>query len=434
MTDKDKNRKDGEGDRERQEQSPGGTAPPEKNAAADTAGDAPPPGQKKEPERTGQPQEKTPPTSAGGGTPKERSGQPGGDGGGTPVSGRDGASPARQARILAVVALIVAVLVAAAAGGAGWWGWQRLVALRQSETSMVDQQALKQRTDTLEQRIGQLDARLSNLNDQVGGRGDALADLRQRIESLKDRAGALDKRMSSIAQMARTSKDDWKRSEASYLATVAVHRLRYYHDVDAALGALKEADSLLSDFGGESIKARKGIARAIDRLIAVNPPHTDEILNTLSSLRESADALPVSNAPQDLNAGDSDGKPLQAQGSDWRERLVNAWRQFRDSLAKLVVVSREKPVMPLRTPEERFFLRQNIKLQLEAARYAALRGDQSAYEHSIGQLRDWLSSYFDPGEKPVAAMQKQLEKLAGAKVSVQLPEIASLLEPARQFE
>ncbi|MDZ7810455.1 MAG: hypothetical protein U5L11_10430 [Arhodomonas sp.] len=56
--------------------------------------------------------------------------------------------------------------------------------------------------------------------------------------------------MDRVTELAQVSRDDWRRSEAAYLANVAVHRARYYQDADAALGALREADRLLAALGG----------------------------------------------------------------------------------------------------------------------------------------------------------------------------------------
>ena len=74
---------------------------------------------------------------------------------------------------------------------------------------------------------------------------------------------------------------------------VAQHRLQFYRDVDAALGALKEADEMLSDFGGQAIDARKGIARAIDRLIEVDPAPVEQIAGRLEALAQQVEELPL---------------------------------------------------------------------------------------------------------------------------------------------
>lgn len=338
--------------------------------------------------------------------------------------------------VVAAVALVVALAVAGGGAWGGWWLYQRLQAVSASAEGFVTDGELDERTGPLSQRLQRLDARLANLNEQVGGRGDAIAELRSRLDGIGEDQQALAERMGRVEEMARTNKDDWQRSEAAYLATVAVHRLRYYRDVDAALQALKEADELLSDFGGREIEARKGVARAIDRLIEVEPPRVDHILGQLEQLRGRIDDLPVDTGPDPLitETGGGSDAPAQMTGEGWRDRLDNAWGQFTGSLGQLVTISSERKVAPLRTPEERFFLTQNLKLQIEAARMAVLRGEQPAFDRSIQRLDDWLGTYFDPDADAVSSLRGDLDTLADARVRVTLPDIAPLLAPVRAFE
>lgn len=359
----------------------------------------------------------TPGTPADGGDDKAADGGDGGSGG-----------------ALAVASLVIALIVAVAVAFGGYRLWQELQSLRAAQSGQVDQQDLDTALSGLSDRLGQLDGRVANLNDQFGGGLASVSELRESLRALRESQQAMQDRMNRLAEMANTRRDDWKRSEAAYLAAVAVHRLRFYRDVDAALGALKEADALLSDFGGEAIQARKGIARAIDRLIEVDPPRVAETATRLGDLATRIDALPLLARVQRLESTDGDGQPVQAEGETWNARLRNAWRQFRDSLASLVVVSRESEVLPLRTPEERFFIRQNIKLQIEAARLAALRGDADLYRQSVKRVSDWLGTYFDTTDPAVKRAIGDAADLATARVTVELPDIAPLLQTARQFE
>lgn len=357
--------------------------------------------------------------------------------------------PGRQRApvVVAVAALVIALGVAGGGGYGGWWLWQRFQEVRETAAGFVTESALEERAAAITGRTGELadrtgelgtrldevSARLRNLNEQTGARGDAIAEVRQRIESVQQDQKALASRMSEVEELARTSKEDWKRSEAAYLATVAIHRLRYYRDVDAALGALKEADDLLSDFGGQEITARKGIARAIDRLIEVDPPRIERILQRLEALRAQVDELPLASGPEPLQRT-TGGEPPSMAGGGWRARAMNAWEQFTASLGQLVTISNERKVAPLRTPEERFFLAENLKLQIEAARMAALRGEQPAYARSVERLDEWLGTYFEAGDPAVADLRDGLGEIADAPVAVELPEIAPLLEPVRAFE
>ncbi len=213
----------------------------------------------------------------------------------------------RLAITLALLALILAVLITGAGGYGGWRAWNKLTDVRAqaeaaaAEASQASSRAaegvpaseLNDRASRLASRIDQLNSRVEKLADDVAGSDDGVTELRERIAAVESARESLNQRMAEVESIARTNKDEWKRSEAAYLATVAVHRLRYYRDIDAALGALKEAHELLSDFGGQYIEARKGVARAIDRLIEVDPPRLDELRQRLAALDEAVDGLPA---------------------------------------------------------------------------------------------------------------------------------------------
>jgi len=345
--------------------------------------------------------------------------------------------------VLAVVAIVIAVLVAAAGGYGGWRLWQRLGAVsEQARTASAEArdaagaEALRQRAEQLGSRIEDLREGVDDVQKRLGKRDDGIAKLRERVDAIESGRQSLEQRMADVEAIARSNKDDWKRSEAAYLATVAVHRLRYYQDVDAALGALKEAHELLSDFGGQHIEARQGVARAIDRLIEVEPPRIGRVRERLNELERAVADLPTSATPTGLRRQNGEGqdKAARMEGETWRQRARNAWNQFTGALGELVTISRERQGAPLRTPEERFFLIHNLKLRLEAARVAALSGDQASYEASLQRLEKWLDSYFDREDQRVAAVREQLAELNKARVSVELPDIAPLVERVRSFE
>jgi uroporphyrin-3 C-methyltransferase len=358
--------------------------------------------------------------------------------------------PNKLAIGLALAALAAALLMAGAIGYGGWRVWNELSDVRaqaESAAARAEEAAssaangvraseLDRRASRLASRIGELDKRIAELADKAGGSDEGIAKLRERVAAVESARQSLNQRMSEVESIARTNKDEWKRSEAAYLATVAVHRLRYYRDIDAALGALKEAHELLSDFGGEYIEARKGVARAIDRLIEVDPPRLDELRQRLAELDTAVERLPTARRPGKGDAQGAGGgdEAARMKGDSWSARAGHAWDQFTGSLGELVKVSRKGEGAPLRTPDERFFLVHNLKLQIEAARLAAMRGDQAAFEASLQRVRDWLGTYFPANDQRVVALREQVAQVAEANVSVQLPEIAPLVERVRSFE
>ncbi len=353
-------------------------------------------------------------------------------GAGAAAASPNEAAAGRRGAGLALAVAVLALLLVFAAVAVGWW---QLDTMLRAQTGFVTADRLDSRASTLQQSVSELETQLAELEGQAGeDPTEAIAELRQSLEAAAAARGELSSRVDRVAELAQADQDDWRRSEAAYLVTVAEHRLRYYRDVDAALDALRTADTLLSEFGGDAVAARRGIAQAIDALIQVSVPQASRIADRLTDLSAAVEELSVRLERREVARVGGDGEPAQAQGSDWRARLENAWSQFRDGLGELVVVSSDSPVVPLRTPEERFFIKQNLRLQFDTARLAALQGNQDLYDRSLAQVAEWLDTWVEGDGSPVTPMRETVAELRERDVRVELPDIGPMLEPARAFE
>lgn len=389
---------------------------------------------------------RTAPTQGGSSGSGVRSTPPGpkGNGGGAP--------PARSGGTLAGIALGVALLVAAGAAGGGYWLWQQDRRLQAQQSQYVVAGSVQADLQPMQERLSALSSELQQLTQRPTGSGEpALARLDKSVNELGQRQSQVQEQLAKQHQadtelqqnaeqlkqrfdeLARAKRAAWAESEAGYLAFVAKNRIRFYGDVDSALAALKKADELLADLGGESIEARRGIARAVDRLLKVQLPDRTKINHALHQIGERLPELPLAvGTGAEPSAA---GAPASAAvvNKDWRAQANHAWEELKGSLSRLVVVARDLKVVPLVTPQERFFLHQNLTLELEAARLAALRGDQALYQRSLERVREWLGLYFDEQSAEVEATISELGELAEEPVAVQLPDIGPLLAPVERL-
>ena len=123
--------------------------------------------------------------------------------------------------------------------------------------------------------------------------------------------------------------------------------------------------------------------------------------------------------------------PAAATESAWRR----AWHGVWEELKGLVRVQRLDAADPaLIAPENRFYLRENLKLRLLHARIALLQRDEAAFRGDIKAAQGWLNRWFDVKQKPVATAAQTLAQLAAAAVNVELPTIADSLNAVRTLK
>jgi uroporphyrin-3 C-methyltransferase len=83
-------------------------------------------------------------------------------------------------------------------------------------------------------------------------------------------------------------------------------------------------------------------------------------------------------------------------------------------------------------PEREYFLRENLRLQLGAARLALLRDDAVQYRATLTTAQDWLEVYFAADSEKVRDLVTRLGELAAVDISPQLPDISASIRLLRQ--
>lgn len=381
------------------------------------------------------------PEQEGGAT--EATQQPGEPAGGAPAvppaqPPEGEAAEARPPRGFAgALALVLVIVLLVLGAGAAYWFQERLRSLEAAGADTVSRTALEAQGNALEQRIAEIGGRVTNLNERLDARLQGMAELQARVESLDEARGALADRVDQLFRRMESSRSDWRHAEAAYLAGIADYRVRLLGDVDGALEALEAADELLAGLGGEGVDARRGLAAAIDQLLAAERPELDGVSDGLTAVARQLADLPLAADVDRFAAepGSGSGAPDPAPAGDgWRDRLAQAWAELREGLSRLVTVSRDRRVEPLPTPEARFLLEQNLTLQLESARLAAFRGNAETYRGALQRVDRWVAAYFDTDAEPVQAVRERLTRLRERTVTAELPDIREALAPVRNWE
>ena len=111
--------------------------------------------------------------------------------------------------------------------------------------------------------------------------------------------------------------------------------------------------------------------------------------------------------------------------------LRGVWNEFK----QLVRIERvDQPLAPLLSPSEVFFLRENLRLRLLSARLALLARDEVSFEADLKAAREWLTRYFDTGDKTVTNALASVGQLLEADIAIELPTISESLEAVRNYK
>jgi uroporphyrin-III C-methyltransferase len=94
----------------------------------------------------------------------------------------------------------------------------------------------------------------------------------------------------------------------------------------------------------------------------------------------------------------------------------------------------DRPAAPLVTPEQSFFLRENLRLRLLSARLALLARDDRSFKADLLAARDWLKQYFDARNRQVQSALATLAQLSAIAMPGEMPDLAASLEAVRTLK
>ncbi|MBL0917402.1 MAG: uroporphyrinogen-III C-methyltransferase [Hydrogenophaga sp.] len=326
---------------------------------------------------------------------------------------------------LAVVALVLCGLL-----------WQRLGftqeelarRTRDAEAQVVEARTLAAQAEALTQelqaRLGVAEVRLSEVSLQ-----------RSQLEEL----------MLSLSR----SRDDNLVQDLEATLRVALQQAQLTGSAQPLISALQAAEQRIGRAAQPRLNpVQRAIARDIDRIRGAALADIPALAGQLDELVRQVDAWPVANAvgvvaepaparpagkaggapatvlpPPADNATDSDAPGAwQAWAARWKAWWAGAIDHSLQQARDLVRVSRiDQPDAALLAPEQAFFLRENLKLQLLNARLALLARQLPASQADVLAVETKLRRYFDTRSPAVAGALTSLGRLRRDLVAQDLP-------------
>lgn len=288
--------------------------------------------------------------------------------------------------------------------------------------------------DALESRAG---ARLGELGaaerTQRAALEQAQSDLRDastRVAQLEARVAESQEERVALEEMYRDisrSTDERLLSEVEQMLVIASQQLQLAGNVRGALVALQAADQRLAR--AEKLAAsplRRAITQDIERLRAVPQLDTVGLALKLDGLIAQVDSLPLplSESPPPQRA-----TRIRTEGDSGVARVArDLWEEMK-GLVRIRTLDTPDPL--LLSPSQAYFLRENLKLRLLAARVSLLARDEASFREDLKAAQAWIAKYYDARAKPVTAALATLKQVAEAPIAAAAPDINASLAAAR---
>lgn len=314
------------------------------------------------------------------------------------------ASTANRATIIAVIA----VIIAAGAIVLALLHWQTVSTSKAGVT-----QKLQQMHTAIDNKRVQNLAGIQTLKNQIH-------QLQQRVQSNQEN-------VSKALKLAYGKRTQRALSEISYLIHLSNLHLNIGHDVNTSQQLLKAAYKRLQQLNDPSLFALKQSMNSdINKL--ENAPKFDvaKLILQLQSLNQQIQNLPVLPKhffPKDAPSTQTTLTKTDVKKLPWYKQL---WHNL-SGLKQLVIVSHTgKSAIPLITPEQQLFLKQNIQSKIMQAQWAVLHHDAKLYQSSLTRVKDWMIKYFHESTETKKVLES-VNKLTSINITPKYPDISDSL-------
>lgn len=234
--------------------------------------------------------------------------------------------------------------------------------------------------------------------------------------------------LDALVQSVTRARDENLAVELDAALRLAQDQTQLTGSVEPLLAALRTAERRLARSGDPRlVPVVRAVARDLERVKTASIPDTAGLLARIDQLLRQVDELPVANdVGRDRLAPGPRGAPAPAAPDSWWAR---AWRSVLDEAQDLLRVSRiERPEASMLSPEQAFFVRENLKLRLQGARLALLARQYEAARADLAAASTSLGTWFDPASRRTQAAATLLQQIQASTKSADLPRVQATLD------
>ena len=209
--------------------------------------------------------------------------------------------------------------------------------------------------------------------------------------------------------------------------------------LEPLIAALKSAQQRIERAAQPRLApVQRAIARDLERIASASVADTAGLLGRLDDLVRQVDDLPLQNAvaqaaaTRRMNARgampSSSEVPAPADQTWWQALLQRSWEVVRDEARDLVRVSRiDQPEAILVSPDQAFFLRENLKLKLLNARLGLLARQSESARADLAAASAALNKYFDPASRRTQSAATVLQQAQAHIKTAEMPRLDETL-------
>lgn len=291
------------------------------------------------------------------------------------------------------------------------------IAYQMQQKDAVYQAKINALQTQLTQTQSQLAAEINQIKQETQTKADQLT--HKTDVALNQQQKSIDSLQLAIADIKGRRPNDWLLAEADYLVKLAGRKLFLEHDIVSATKLMESADQRIAALNDPSlVPLRKAMARDITQLKIIPLIDREGLVLRLTTLQQQVDTLPLANAM--LPETQQQSAPQVSENiNDWQNNLVSSLKDFSENF--ITFRTRDGNAIPLLSPEQHFYLKENLKAKLETAIKAVYAEQQEIYTTALSTADKWSASFFNSDDQSVQQFNHALLQLSKQNIQVQYP-------------
>ena len=270
---------------------------------------------------------------------------------------------------------------------------------------------------------------------------DSAAELTARLALQESRISEVSLQRSQLEELMQSlsrSRDENLVVDIESAIRLAQQQAQLTGSAEPLIAALRSADQRLVRAAQPRLNPlQRAIAKDTERIRAASLTDVPVLMLKIDELSRMADDLPVANAvgrptssapAKPVAAASATTSAPTALGSFDMQRLTDIGRQWvasvQDEFRRLLRVSRiDQPEAALLSPEQAFFLRENLKLRLLNARLGLLSRQTDTARADLAIASAWVGKYFDASSRKTQAASQLLLQVQSQLKTSELPRL-----------